>query len=123
METLMLADPVTEEVFATGYAAHNAGKQETGPAEVRIIDVTATDVETMLVYLQKTLSKAEQIRERTTVGSYLDKVLAKTMESIAVEMTQLRYLLAHPDYPVPPGLAGLFVSTSAAPTGRMQPAM
>ena len=119
----MLADPVTEEVFATGYAAHDAGKETTGPAEVRIVDVTASDVETMLLYLQKTLSKAEQIRTRATAGSYLDKVLAKTMESIAVEMAQLRYLLAHPDYPVPQGLADLFVSGPAAPTGRMQPAM
>ncbi|MBD1548737.1 hypothetical protein [Roseibium aggregatum] len=119
----MLADPVTEEVLAAGYMAPEADAATTGPAKVRVVDVTASDVETMLVYLQKTLSKAEQIRARTTAGSYLDKVLAKTMESIAVEMAQLRYLLAHPDYPVPPGLAGLFVSGTKAAAGRMQPAM
>lgn len=123
METFMLADPVTEEVLAAGYMAPEADAATTGPAKVRVVDVTASDVETMLVYLQKTLSKAEQIRARTTAGSYLDKVLAKTMESIAVEMAQLRYLLAHPDYPVPPGLAGLFVSGTKAAAGRMQPAM
>jgi len=119
----MLADPVTEEVFAAGHRTPEADAATAGPAEGPIVDVTAADVETMLVYLQKTLTKAEQIRERTTAGSYLDKVLAKTMESIAAEMAQLRYLLAHPDYPIPPGLAGLFVSGAAAPEGRMQPAM
>ncbi len=119
----MLADPVTEEAFVTGYRATMPKVQASAPEDMQIVDVTAQDVETMLVFLQKTLSKAEQIRERSTAGSYLDKVLAKTMESISVEMAQLRYLLAHPDYPVPAGLADLFVSGPATTAGRMQPAM
>lgn len=79
--------------------------------------LTPQDVEAILIYLARTRDKAEQIRERAPAGSYLDKVLMNTIDGIAREMAQLKYLLAHPDVPVPVHLTNEFRPN------RMRPAL
>lgn len=94
-----------------------AERRPTAEPQTDTAALTRQDVETILLYLSKTRDKAEQIRERAPAGSYLDKVLMNTIDGIAQEMAQLRYLLAHPDMPLPVHL------TSAATSGRMRPAL
>lgn len=76
-----------------------------------VILLSPYDVDTMLLYLGKARDKADRIRENTPAGSYLDKVLQKTIFGIEGEMAQLRYLLSCRDLPEP------------SETARMRPAI
>lgn len=72
---VMAADPVTPEAVPT-------------------TDVTAEDVQSMKLYLRKARDRAIAIRDRSPGGSYLESVLTRTIDGIALELTQLDYLLA-----------------------------
>lgn len=69
------------------------------------ISMSERDFDTVLVYLGKARARAERIRENAPAGSYLEKVLARTIGGIDREMAQLRYLLAQRDLPKPAGRA------------------
>ncbi|MBO6892452.1 MAG: hypothetical protein JJ866_10975 [Roseibium sp.] len=58
------------------------------------LDVTADDVRTMIQYLRKAKARAVEIRDRSPAGSYMESVLARTIDSITLELSQLDYLLA-----------------------------
>ncbi len=81
--------------------------------EVSSINVTPEDVRQMMVYLRRARERANAIRERAPEGSYMENVLARTIDGISLELAQLDYLLAEQ-----PGAA----SKSPAATGRMRPA-
>lgn len=57
-------------------------------------DVTPEDVRLMMVYLRKAKQRAISIRERSPAGSYMESVLTRTIDGIALELSQLDYLLA-----------------------------
>lgn len=61
--------------------------------------VTSSEIDVLLRFLSSALRKAETVRENAPAGSYLDTVLTKTILGLDQEITQLRYLLAHPDDP------------------------
>lgn len=69
------------------------------------ISMSERDVDTVLIYLGKARARAERIRENAPAGSYLEKVLARTIGGIETEMAQLKYLLAQRDLPKPAGRA------------------
>lgn len=71
-------------------------------SEDPVILLSPYDVDTMLLYLGKARDKADRIRENTPAGSYLDKVLQKTIFGIESEMAQLRYLLSCKELPEQP---------------------
>jgi|GEM_PF-1722829 len=58
------------------------------------IDVTPEEVHTMMLYLRRARDRAIEIRERSPAGSYLESVLARTINGITLELSQLDYLLA-----------------------------
>ncbi|TYC51201.1 hypothetical protein FMN50_21845 [Rhodobacterales bacterium] len=63
-------------------------------ADVHPIDVTTEDLRTMILYLRKARERAIDIRDRSPAGSYLESVLIRTIDGIALELSQLDYLLA-----------------------------
>lgn len=87
------------------------------PRAVTATEVTAQDVRQMILYLRKARDRAEAIRERAPAGSYMENVLARTIDGITLELSQLDYLLARTSAPKAQG-----ASHSRAP-GRMRPAI
>jgi len=66
-------------------------------------DLTRTDLDTMVLYLERAQDRAERIRANTAAGSYLDRVLERTIAGISQELAQLRYLLGESnDVPAAP---------------------
>ncbi|MEP3046477.1 MAG: hypothetical protein ABJL55_04000 [Roseibium sp.] len=59
--------------------------------------VTPSEIDVLLRFLGSALRKAETVRENAPAGSYLDTVLTNTILGLDQEISQLRYLLAHPD--------------------------
>jgi hypothetical protein len=104
MENTMRADHLSEQAVENGpltgswFPAAGSRHPESNKATV---DVTENDAMAVVLYLEKALAKAEKIREQAPAGSYLSKVLSKTIDGIATELAQLKYLLAHPDVPMP----------------------
>jgi hypothetical protein len=58
------------------------------------MDVTLEEVRTMILYLRKARIRAIDIRDRSPAGSYMESVLARTIDGITLELSQLDYLLA-----------------------------
>ncbi|WP_106751859.1 hypothetical protein [Pannonibacter carbonis] len=63
------------------------------------ISVTRFEVEDIARYLRATLNQANRIRSNAPAGSYLDSVLSRTIEGLELELAQLRFLLADPEFP------------------------
>ncbi|WP_422375456.1 hypothetical protein [Roseibium sp.] len=81
---------------------------------VRTTNVTPEDVRAMMLYLRKARDRAIAIRDRSPGGSYLESVLTRTIDGIALELSQLDYLLAQkPAVAVPARSCG----------NRMRPAL
>lgn len=78
------------------------------------LDVTSDEVRTMIDYLRKAKARAVEIRDRSPAGSYMESVLARAIDSIALELSQLDYLLARKPVDANKATAG---------TRRMRPAI
>jgi len=83
-------------------------------SEVTVTDVSPEDVRTMMLYLRKARDRAILIRDRSPAGSYLESVLSRTIDGIALELSQLDYLLA---------LKPADEAKSGQPARRMRPAI
>lgn len=81
------------------------------------ISITRFEVEDVARYLRATLNQASRIRSNAPAGSYLDTVLARTIEGLELELAQLKFLLADPEFPVPSA------QPSTAPMSRMRRAL
>ncbi|GGB49815.1 hypothetical protein GCM10011316_22420 [Roseibium aquae] len=79
--------------FAPPPASAEPTPKPAGVAGTLLGELTRTDLDTMVLYLERAQDRAERIRENTPAGSYLDRVLERTIAGIALELTQLRYLL------------------------------
>lgn len=77
-------------------------------------DVTRSEVTQMITYLRKAKDRAVEIRDRAPAGSYMENVLARTIDGITLELSQLEYLLA---------LKPVEVDPSADAKRRMRPAI
>lgn len=64
------------------------------------ISVTHFEVEDIARYLRATLNQASRIRANAPAGSYLDSVLGRTIEGLELELAQLKFLLADPEFPI-----------------------
>ncbi|EFO28922.1 putative chromosomal replication initiator, DnaA [Roseibium sp. TrichSKD4] len=74
------------------------------------------DLDLMMLYLEKARARAIKIRDNATAGSYLDRVLQRTIDGLDTEVAQLKYLLAERDLPLP-------TRTKLASENRMRPAL
>ncbi|MBN9669569.1 hypothetical protein [Roseibium aggregatum] len=63
-------------------------------SDVAVTDVSPEEVRSMMLYLRKARDRAILIRERSPAGSYLESVLSRTIDGIALELSHLEYLLA-----------------------------
>lgn len=76
----------------------NAFNTQRKVQEPVVTDITAGDVQVMILYLRKARNRAIDIRDRSPAGSYLENVLSRTINGIALELKQLEYLLmSNPD--------------------------
>lgn len=97
---MRLANPELEHSRAVAHAA--------APLidAVRTTDVTTEDVRLMMLYLRQSRDRAIAIRDRSPGGSYLESVLTRTIDGIALELSQLEFLLACDSEPgARPGVA------------------
>ncbi|WP_204934555.1 hypothetical protein [Roseibium sediminis] len=95
------------------------------PEFARMLDRTCTpgtasiqssELDLMMLYLEKALGRAIRIRGNATAGSYLERVLQRTINGLEAEIAQLRYLLAQRDFEPA-------VRSAGPSTERMRPAI
>ncbi|MEP4769532.1 MAG: hypothetical protein ABJY83_16635 [Roseibium sp.] len=105
---------VAELNAGCGYLRLGTASQSTQQDDHHPTCVTSFEIDTLLRFLNSARKKAETVRENAPAGSYLDTVLSKTILGLDQEISQLRYLLAHPEDAVR--------ATKTQPT-RMRPAI
>lgn len=74
------------------------------------------DLDLMMLYLEKALGRAVSIRRHATAGSYLERVLQRTINGLEAEVAQLKYLLAKRDHEA-------LADADAVEPQRMRPAL
>lgn len=65
------------------------------------IQMTETEVDKVLLFLNKARTQAGRIRDNAPAGSYMEKMLTRTIGGIDRDMAELKYLLAKRDLPTP----------------------
>ncbi len=98
-DTSLARQPKVPAMAALGLDALSEGTTPSNSDAVELTNVTASEIETMVLFLRRARDRASTIRDNAPAGSYLDSVLKRTIHGIDQEVSQLNYLLAKRDMP------------------------